>query len=82
MGFFIISDTRYRLYVENVNEPGTPGPNVFGAERLFAIAANNKDTRKEVVTRICISIEHGLDDNLLHGLLLNDHMSGNTSQTP
>ena len=80
-GSFTISDTRCRLYAGNVNEPDTPGLNVFGAERSFVIVANNKGTRKEVAMRTCILIEHGLDDNPLHGLLWYDHMRGNTNQT-
>ena len=81
MDFSIISNTRCRLYVENANEPGIQGPNAFGVEKSSVIVASNKDIRKEAVMRTCISIEHGLDDNLPHGLSSYDHTSGKTSRT-
>ena len=76
-----ISDTRCKLYVENANKPGILGLNVSGAEKSSAIVASNKDIRKKAVMRICISIEHSLDDNLPHGLSFYDHTSGKTNQT-
>ena len=67
--------------MENANEPGILGLNVFGAKKLSVIVASNKDIRKEAVMRICISIEDGLDDNLPHGSSFYDHTSGKTSRT-
>ena len=81
MDFSIISDTRCRLYVESANEPGILGLNAFGAEKSSVIVASNKDIQKEAVTRICILIEHGLDENLPHGLSSYDHTSGKMSRT-
>ena len=67
--------------MENANEPGILGLNVFGAEKLSVIVASNKDIRKEAVMQTCISIEHGLDDNLPHGLSFYDNMTGKMNRT-
>ena len=67
--------------MENANEPGILGLNVFGADKSSVIVANNKDIRKEAVMQICISIEDGSDDNLPHGLSFYDNMNGETNRT-
>ena len=67
--------------MENANELGILGLNVFGAEKSSVIVANNKDIWKEAVMQICISIEDGSDDNLPHGLSFYDNMNGKTNRT-
>ena len=69
------------MYVENANEPGIPGLNVFGVERSSVIVASNKDIRNEAVMQTCISIDDGSDDNLPHGLSFYANMNGKPNRT-